>query len=639
MENQSLLHLVSVQNPLASSPSSVIVEDLVSLERKSVTKSGMHATKIISGEVFQERRCSARLQNRPVKEKPSYSCEKKVHDSVKKGSKRAKTNHRNEGSKVHAVSLKFDEAMGNGDVLKSSDEDLVEKQGIGNESVSAEGKSAYARVKDTLRIFNSHYLHFVQEEEQRCKKVDTNDTAKSPKSKGGNMHAEDIKRSSKRPDLKAVTKMIDDHAILYPEKRIGDIPGIDVGHQFFSRAEMCVIGFHGHWLNGIDYMGQAYSKLNNMEHEVPVRVTRGHVSVNSYCGKVYTYDGLYKVIHYWAEKGVSGYTVYKYRLRRLEGQPALTTDQVHFTRAQAPKSSSELRGLVCDDISGGQENMCIPATNLVDDPPVPPIGYVYRKSNVISESVKLPMAASGCNCKGSCVDPKSCACARLNGSDFPYVRKDGGRLVQAKAIVFECGPNCGCGPSCVNRTSQKGLRYRLEVFRTPKKGWAVRSWDSIPSGAPICEYTGVLMRTDELEDNSENNFIFEIDCLQTMKGLDGRERRLGDVSKHANAHLEGTVDKKTESAPEFCIDAGSVGNIARFINHSCQPNLFVQCVLSSHHDIKLARVMLFAADNIPPLQELAYDYGYALDSVMGPDGNVKKMVCYCGAVDCRKRLY
>lgn len=56
--------------------------------------------------------------------------------------------------------------------------------------------------------------------------------------------------------------------------------------------------------------------------------------------------------------------------------------------------------------------------------------------------------------------------------------------------------------------------------------------------------------------------------------------------------------------PEFCIDAGSTGNIARFINHSCEPNLFVQCVLSSHHDIKLARIMLFAADNIPPLQVL-----------------------------------
>lgn len=37
------------------------------------------------------------------------------------------------------------------------------------------------------------------------------------------------------------------------------------------------------------------------------------------------------------------------------------------------------------------------------------------------------------------------------------------RLIEAKDVVFECGPNCGCGPGCVNRTSQRGLRYRLEV--------------------------------------------------------------------------------------------------------------------------------------------------------------------------------
>lgn len=36
--------------------------------------------------------------------------------------------------------------------------------------------------------------------------------------------------------------------------------GIDVGHQFYSRAEMVAVGFHSHWLNGIDYMGQSYSK-------------------------------------------------------------------------------------------------------------------------------------------------------------------------------------------------------------------------------------------------------------------------------------------------------------------------------------------------------------------------------------------
>jgi hypothetical protein len=35
-----------------------------------------------------------------------------------------------------------------------------------------------------------------------------------------------------------------------------------------------------------------------------------------------------QVVQYWAEKGLSGFTVFKYRLRRMEGQPILTTNQV-----------------------------------------------------------------------------------------------------------------------------------------------------------------------------------------------------------------------------------------------------------------------------------------------------------------------
>ncbi|XVF57692.1 hypothetical protein PTKIN_Ptkin07bG0002400 [Pterospermum kingtungense] len=514
-------------------------------------------------------------------------------------------------------------------------------------------KSAHIRVKETIRLFNKHYLHILQ--------------------------------------------MKKNNEVLYPEKRIGSLPGIDVGHRFYSRAEMCALGFHSHWLNGIDYMGKSYRKgeykhyifplavaivlsgvyeddLDNAEdvvytgqggHDltgnkrqirdqvsergnlalkncvdfgVPVRVVRGHESASSYSGKVYTYDGLYKVVEHWKEKGISGFIVFKYRLRRVEGQPTLTTSQVQFTYGCVPKSPSEIRGLVCEDISGGQEDIPIPATNLVDDPPVAPTGklnlqicclgdgYTYCKSMKVALNIKLPANANGCGCKGVCWDPKICACARINGSDFPYVHCDGGgRLIEAKHVVFECGPKCGCDSSC--------------VFRTPKKGWAVRSWDFIPAGSPVCEYIGVLMRTEEMDSVSESNYIFEIDCLQTMRGLSGREKRQQDASLPMIQNMDKIDEERSESDPEFFIDAGSYGNVARFFNHSCEPNLFIQCVLRGHQDIKLARVMLFAADNIPPWQELTYDYGYALDSVHGSDGKVKRMPCYCGAEDCRKRLF
>ncbi|KAK0592469.1 hypothetical protein LWI29_019736 [Acer saccharum] len=272
------------------------------------------------------------------------------------------------------------------------------------------------------------------------------------------------------------------------------------------------------------------------------------------------------------------------------------------------------------------------------------VGFTYIKSVKVAENVILPQSTAdhGCNCKRICTNRRSCSCAKRNGSDFPYVRprRGGGRLIEAKDVVFECGPSCKCGPGCTNRTSQQGLKYQLEVFRTKDKGWALRSLDFIPSGAPVSEYTGVLRRTDELDNVYENDFIFEIDCWHTMNEIGMREKRLCNVSV-STSDLVGMTNNEEESErePEYCIDAGVYGNVARFINHSCEPNLFVQCVLSSHHDVRLARVVLFAADDIPPMQELTYDYGYELDSVVGPDGKIKKMRCICGTGDCRKRLY
>lgn len=72
------------------------------------------------------------------------------------------------------------------------------------------------------------------------------------------------------------------------------------------------------------------------------------------------------------------------------------------------------------------------------------------------------------------------------------------------------------------------------------------------------------------------------------------------VSLPSNVLLKNQGHTTMKNGPEFCIDASKFGNVSRFINHGCEPNLFVQCVLSSYHDIRLARVVLFAACDIHP---------------------------------------
>lgn len=99
--------------------------------------------------------------------------------------------------------------------------------------------------------------------------------------------------------------------------------------------------------------------------------------------------------------------------------------------------------------------------------------------------------------------------------------------------------------------------------------------------------------------------------------------------------MEGVESK----AVHYVIDCRLKGNVARFINHSCKPNLFVQGVLHDHGDLNRGHIVLFAGEDIAAHAEISYDYGYELDSVRDVHGNVIAKECHCGARFCRKRMY
>jgi euchromatic histone-lysine N-methyltransferase len=46
--------------------------------------------------------------------------------------------------------------------------------------------------------------------------------------------------------------------------------------------------------------------------------------------------------------------------------------------------------------------------------------------------------------------------------------------------------------------------------------------------------------------------------------------------------------------------------VARFINHSCEPNLYVQPILTGHTDTYHVLIGLFAARDIPPFTPLRW---------------------------------
>ncbi|XP_069074628.1 histone-lysine N-methyltransferase SETDB1 isoform X1 [Pleurodeles waltl] len=83
----------------------------------------------------------------------------------------------------------------------------------------------------------------------------------------------------------------------------------------------------------------------------------------------------------------------------------------------------------------------------------------------------------------------------------------------------------------------------------------------------------------------------------------------------------------------YIIDAKLEGNLGRYLNHSCSPNLFVQNVFVDTHDLRFPWVAFFASKRIRAGTELTWDYNYDVGSVEG-----KVLLCCCGSTECRGRL-
>jgi SET domain-containing protein len=77
------------------------------------------------------------------------------------------------------------------------------------------------------------------------------------------------------------------------------------------------------------------------------------------------------------------------------------------------------------------------------------------------------------------------------------------------------------------------------------------------------------------------------------------------------------------------VDAAHGGNIARWINHSCDPNCEV--VLEN------GRLYIEAIRDIASGEELAYDYNFILPVRHSP-AMKKRYPCSCGAVFCRETM-
>ncbi|KAL3626503.1 Histone-lysine N-methyltransferase member suvh2 [Castilleja foliolosa] len=468
-----------------------------------------------------------------------------------------------------------------------------------------------------------------------------------------------------RADLKAATTMKDCGLWLNRDKRVvGYIPGIEIGDVFFFRMELCVLGVHGQTQAGIDYVpisqssngepiatsiivsggyeddedagdvivytghgGQdkhgrqvEHQRLEfgnlglerSMNYGIEVRVVRGFKYENSISGKVYVYDGLYRVVETWFDVGKSGFGVYKFKIVRSENQEEMGSAVMRFASSLRTRPlEARPTGYVSLDLSNKKENLPVLFYNDVDGVH-DPIYYEYLVTTVFPPFV-YNSKNSGCECVGGCsVNEESCLCAMKNGGEFAYDHS--GILVRGKPLVFECGPHCRCPPTCYNRVAQKGMRNRFELFRSRETDWGVRSLDLIPAGSFICEYSGVVLTREQVQLVTMNG-----DSLVYPRRFAERWKEWGNLS---NVFSDFVTPSYPSIPPlDFAMDVSRMRNVACYMSHSSIPNVFVQLVMYDHNNLSFPHLMLFAMENIPPLRELSLDYGVA------DEGTGKLAIC------------
>ncbi|XP_014673040.1 PREDICTED: histone-lysine N-methyltransferase EHMT2-like isoform X2 [Priapulus caudatus] len=253
------------------------------------------------------------------------------------------------------------------------------------------------------------------------------------------------------------------------------------------------------------------------------------------------------------------------------------------------------------DVSLGRENVPIVCLNWHDDEGIPE-DYQYVTENVETSQLvsinRLISSLQHCQCRDNC-GSTSCTCT-INSVRLWYDAQ--GKLVEDfnmhdPPILFECNKACRCWRKCSNRIVQDGIKVRLQLFRTPGKGWGVRPLQNVSKGTFICEYIGEVITDSEADTREDDSYLFDLD------------------------------NKEGET---YCIDARYYGNVARFINHLCEPNVVPIKVFVDHQDLRFPRIALFASRDIRAYEELGFDYGDKFWII-----KYKHFTCTCASDKCK----
>ncbi|TXT13374.1 hypothetical protein VHUM_00741 [Vanrija humicola] len=172
-------------------------------------------------------------------------------------------------------------------------------------------------------------------------------------------------------------------------------------------------------------------------------------------------------------------------------------------------------------------------------------------------------------------------------------------------MSYLCGKDCPCGDRCDNKSLTRRKGKGTKVVWTGTRGFGLFATEDIAEGEFVIDYRGELTPI--------STFIERI-------GTDYKGQR----NFYALAYDRDEV-----------LDAGKLGNDARFINHSCNPNLEVRKYQTIGDGYEEFEIGTWATRDIKAGEELSYDYNFESFSMTNlSNEDEARTRCHCGAPNC-----
>ena len=188
---------------------------------------------------------------------------------------------------------------------------------------------------------------------------------------------------------------------------------------------------------------------------------------------------------------------------------------------------------------------------------------IYNTIDSIDE-FKLPKTYH-CSCKSVCL-PDTCECIKLHTQKF------------------ECNDSCTCYKgACSNRNIQFGINHKFLIkYISKNKGFGVFAEEDIEKGEFVCEYIGSIITKNEAE----------------------KKIHFNHVNQKPNYILQ-LKEEYPNIIISTYIDSEIYGNFARFINHSCEPNLDFEIIRINSF---IPHCAFFANKKILAGEEITFSY-------------------------------